>query len=81
MGHSNTVLSLIDDFGGIPPLDEVQDNEYDYLFTVRVVPGTQPTVETRGYGAERREPVASRLQKSKEKEMKMQAKAQAKAVK
>ena len=45
VGHSNTVLSLIDDFGGIPPLDEVQDNEYDYLFTVCVVPGTQPTVE------------------------------------
>ncbi|MET4073061.1 phosphoglycerate mutase family protein [Hymenobacter sp. UYCo722] len=81
VGHSNTVLSLIDDFGGIPPVDEVQDNEYDYLFTVRVAPGMQPTVETRGYGAERREPVASRLQKTKDKEMKIQAKAQAKAVK
>ena len=81
VGHSNTVLSLIDDFGGIPPVDEIQDNEYDYLFTVRVAPGMQPTVETRGYGAERREPVASRMQKAKEKEMKIQAKAQAKAVK
>ena len=81
VGHSNTVLSLIDDFGGIPPVDEIRDNEYDYLFTVRVAPGMQPTVETRGYGAERREPVASRLQKAKEKETKIQAKAQAKAVK
>ena len=81
VGHSNTVLSLIDDFGGVPPVDEIKDNEYDYLFTVRVAPGMQPTVETRGYGAERREPVASRLQKAKEKEMKIQAKAQAKAVK
>ena len=81
VGHSNTVLSLIDDFGGIPPLDEIKDYEYDYLFTVRVAEGMQPTVETRGYGAERREPVASRLQKAKEKEMKIQAKAQAKAVK
>ncbi|MCI1187415.1 histidine phosphatase family protein [Hymenobacter sp. DH14] len=81
VGHSNTVLSLIDDFGGIPPVDEIRDNEYDYLFVVRVAPGMQPTVETRGYGAERREPVASRLQKTKEKEMKIQAKAQAKAVK
>jgi broad specificity phosphatase PhoE len=81
VGHSNTVLSLIDDFGGIPPVDEIRDNEYDYLFVVRVAPGMQPTVETRGYGAERREPVASRLQKAKEKEMKIQAKAQAKAVK
>ena len=81
VGYSNTVLSLIDDFGGIPPVDEIRDNEYDYLFTVRVAPGMQPTVETRGYGAERREPVASRLQKAKEKETKIQAKAQAKAVK
>ena len=81
VGHSNTVLSLIDDFGGIPPVDEIQDYEYDYLFTVRVAPDMQPTVETRGYGAERREPVASRLQKAKDKEMKMQARAQAKAVK
>jgi len=75
VGHSNTVLSLIDDFGGIPPVDEIRDNEHDYLFVVRVAPGMQPTVETRGYGAERREPVASRLQKTKEKEMKIQAKA------
>ena len=81
VGHSNTVLSLIDDFGGIPPVDEIQEHEYDYLFTVRVAPGMQPTVETRGYGAERHEPVANRLQKNKEKEMKIQAKAQAKAVK
>ena len=81
VGHSNTVLSLIDDFGGIPPVDEIADTEYDYLFTVRVAPGMQPTVETRGYGAERREPVASRLQKAKDKEMKIQAKTQAKAVK
>ena len=81
VGHSNTVLSLIDDFGGIPPVDEIRDNEFDYLFVVRVAPGMQPTVETRGYGAERREPVASRLQKAKDKEMKIQAKAQAKAVK
>lgn len=81
VGHSNTVLSLIDDFGGIPPVDEIKDYEYDYLFTVRVAEGMQPTVETRGYGAERREPVASRMQKAKEKEMKIQAKAQAKAVK
>ena len=75
VGHSNTVLSLIDDFGGIPPVDEIRDNEYEYLFVVRVAPGMQPTVETRGYGAERREPVASRLQKNKDKELKAQAKA------
>ena len=81
VGHSNTVLSLIDDFGGIPPVDEIADNEYDYLFVVRVAEGMQSTVETRGYGAERREPVASRLQKAKEKELKTQARAQDKVPK
>jgi hypothetical protein len=53
VGHSNTVLSLIDDFGAVPPLDAIADNEYDYLFTVRVADGLSPTVEMRGYGAER----------------------------
>jgi phosphohistidine phosphatase SixA len=75
VGHSNTVLSLIDDFGGIPPVDEIRDSEYDYLFVVRVAPGMQPTVETRGYGAEYREPMASRLQRKRNKELKAQAKA------
>lgn len=56
VGHSNTVLSLIDDFGAVPPVDEIADNEYDYLFIVRVAPGAMPTVEMRGYGAERRPP-------------------------
>ncbi len=75
VGHANTVLSLIDDFGGIPPVDEIRDSEYDYLFVVRVAPGMQPTVETRGYGAEYREPMASRLQRKRNKELKAQAKA------
>lgn len=81
VGHSNTVLSLIDDFGGIPPVDEIRDDEYEYLFVVRVAPGMQPIVETRGYGAERRETAAGRLQKDQAKALKIQAKAQAKAVK
>lgn len=54
VGHSNTVLSLIDDFGATPPVEEIADNEYDYLFTVRVAEGMMPTVDMRGYGAERR---------------------------
>ena len=81
VGHSNTVLSLIDDFGGIPPVDEIRDDEYEYLFVVRVAPGMQPIVETRGYGAERRETAADRLQKDQAKALKIQARAQARAVK
>ncbi len=54
VGHSNNVLSLIDDFGAMLPVEEIKDNEYDYLFTVRLVEGLQPTVDMRGYGAERK---------------------------
>lgn len=54
VGHSNTILSLIDDFGAIPPVDEIGENEYEYLFTVHTADGMQPIVETRGYGAERK---------------------------
>ena len=60
VGHSNTVLSLIDDFGAVPPVDEIADSEYDYLFIVRVAPGAMPTVEMRGYGAERRPPAKAK---------------------
>jgi hypothetical protein len=54
VGHSNNVLSLIDDFGAMLPVEEIKDNEYDYLFTVRLVEGMQPTVDMAGYGAERK---------------------------
>jgi len=54
VGHSNTILSLIDDFGAIPPVEEIGEDEYEYLFTVRTAEGMQPIVETRGYGAERK---------------------------
>jgi phosphohistidine phosphatase SixA len=54
VGHSNNVLSLIDDFGATPPVEEIGENEYEYLFTVRLVTGEMPTVDMRGYGPERR---------------------------
>lgn len=55
VGHSNNVLSLIDDFGATPPVEEVGENDYEYLFTVRLEEGTMPTVDMRGYGPERRQ--------------------------
>lgn len=55
VGHSNNVLSLIDDFGATPPVEEIGENDYEYLFTVRVVEGAMPTVDMRGYGPERRQ--------------------------
>ncbi|GAB2871613.1 phosphoglycerate mutase family protein [Hymenobacter ruber] len=54
VGHSNTVLSLIDDFGATPPVEEIGEHDYEYLFTVRVTEGLMPTVDVRGYGPERR---------------------------
>lgn len=60
VGHSNNLLSLIDDFGAVPPVDAIGENEYEYLFTVRVADGFSPTVETRGYGAERKKKAAAK---------------------
>lgn len=52
VGHSNNVLSLIDDFGAVPPVDQIGEKEYEYLFTVRTGKGLMPTVEMAGYGPE-----------------------------
>ncbi|MDQ2772693.1 MAG: histidine phosphatase family protein [Bacteroidota bacterium] len=62
VGHSNNVLSLIDDFGAVPPIDQVGEKEYDYLFVVRSGEGLMPTVEMRGYGAERNPKAEARAQ-------------------
>lgn len=59
VGHSNNVLSLIDDFGATLPVEEVGENDYEYLFTVRLVEGDMPTVDMRGYGPERRQSAKS----------------------
>ncbi|HEX8328288.1 MAG TPA: histidine phosphatase family protein [Hymenobacter sp.] len=60
VGHSNTLLPFIDDFGATRPVEEIADNEYDYLFTVRLVDGATPTVDVRGYGAERKGKAAAK---------------------
>lgn len=54
VGHSNTLLPLIVSLGGTPPVEEIGENEYDYLFTVRITDGVLPTVGVQGYGPERR---------------------------
>ena len=52
VGHSNTLLPLIESLGGTPPVESISDNEYDYLFTVRTAVGSLPIVTVRGYGPE-----------------------------
>ena len=62
VGHSNTLLPLIESLGGTPPVEEIGDNEYDYLFTVRISDGALPTVGVQGYGPERKLAAAAKAQ-------------------
>ena len=55
VGHSNTLLPLIESLGGTPPVEKIGDNEYDFLFTMRLVEGVLPKVSVQGYGPERKE--------------------------
>ena len=65
VGHSNTLLPLIESLGGTPPVEEIGDDEYDYLFTVRITEGVLPTVEVRGYGPERKIEAASKTARAR----------------
>jgi phosphohistidine phosphatase SixA len=60
VGHSNTLLPLIDALGGIAPVEEIAETDYDYLFTVRLSEDTEPTVGMRGYGPQQRLPASER---------------------
>lgn len=39
VGHSNTILELIEAFGGTRPMKELNDNDYDYIFSLTVKDG------------------------------------------
>ena len=65
VGHSNTLLPLIESLGGTPPVEAIADNEYDYLFTVRIVEGTLPKVSMQGYGPERRLQAAAKASRTR----------------
>jgi broad specificity phosphatase PhoE len=51
VGHSNTLLPLIDAFGAKKPFLEIADDQYDYIFRLKVSPQGKATVQTRKYGA------------------------------
>lgn len=36
VGHSNTVLDIVEAFGGSKPIQEIKDDEYDYIFALTV---------------------------------------------
>lgn len=49
IGHSNTVLELIEAFGAKRPISSISDDEYDYLFSL-TVKGDKVDVKTDKYG-------------------------------
>jgi 2,3-bisphosphoglycerate-dependent phosphoglycerate mutase len=49
IGHSNTVLGIIEAFGGAKPLPALTDDDYDYLFEM-TVKGDNVDVKVRHYG-------------------------------
>ncbi len=50
-GHSNTLLPLVEAFGGTKPFAEIADHQYDYLFKVTLQEGKAPLVDVQKYGA------------------------------
>ncbi|RYG20492.1 MAG: histidine phosphatase family protein [Chitinophagaceae bacterium] len=50
IGHSNTVLELIEAFGAKRPVEKISDKEYDYLFSL-TIKGDKVEVKTDKYGA------------------------------
>lgn len=53
IGHSNTVLEIIEAFGGKRPLKALTDDDYDYLFEL-TIKGDKTDVSVGRYGAEHR---------------------------
>jgi phosphohistidine phosphatase SixA len=54
VGHSNTVLPLIEALGAARPVSELTDADYDYLFEVTLRPEGGATVRVQRYGAGQR---------------------------
>lgn len=53
IGHSNTVLELIEAFGAKRPVPSIADDEYDYLFSL-TIKGDKTDVKTDKYGQKSR---------------------------
>ena len=51
VGHSNTILPIIEAFGAEKPVNEIADSAYSYLFKLTVAPDGTATVETSRFGA------------------------------
>lgn len=49
VGHSNTVLEIIEAFGATKPIKELTDDDYDYIFEI-TIKGDKAGVKTGHYG-------------------------------
>ncbi|GEO02711.1 phosphoglycerate mutase [Adhaeribacter aerolatus] len=51
VGHSNTVLPIIEAFGAKKPISEITDSDYDNIFKLTVSPKGKARVEAHKFGA------------------------------
>jgi 2,3-bisphosphoglycerate-dependent phosphoglycerate mutase len=51
VGHSNTLLPIIEAFGAKKPLEQIGENQYDDLFRLKISPRGKATVQAFKYGA------------------------------
>ncbi|MGI4870610.1 MAG: histidine phosphatase family protein [Janthinobacterium lividum] len=51
VGHSNTLLPLLAALGVQPPMAEIKDDEFSYLFEVKLRPGQPARLRVQHYGA------------------------------
>lgn len=49
VGHSNTVLDIVEAFGATKPVKELTDDDYDYIFII-TVKGNKADVKVERYG-------------------------------
>lgn len=50
VGHSNTVLELVEAFGVSRPLSALTDDDYDFLFKIDINPAGAASLVTQNYG-------------------------------
>ncbi|MBC5773810.1 histidine phosphatase family protein [Pontibacter sp. KCTC 32443] len=51
VGHSNTILPIVEAFGAKKPFAEVADSKYDHIFKITIKADNTATVEAATYGA------------------------------
>jgi phosphohistidine phosphatase SixA len=57
IGHSNTVLELIESFGANRPLGALTDDDYDFFFEVKIDHMGKAALSTSQYGKPHRNPI------------------------